>query len=178
MAIDMIEDNELAALSTSRLGNKAFVNDPDSNWSYLTLRSKKYFENERAKDAKAREEIRLKYLVEAIPPNDCDALRIKLQILQNDIQNEIKKNSPARIMNPLRDTETYLKNAIAKADCGRLEEAQIKAEEQAQIEKVLRGATETAPEVGTIGGTKTTQYLIYGVGGVILIIALGVLFKK
>ena len=178
MAIDMIEENELAALDTSRLGRKSFVNDNDGDYAYISLRSKRYFENERQKDAKAAEEIRLKYLVDAIPTNDCGALRRQLQVVQVDIENEVKKGSPARILNPMRDTEAKLKGLIAKADCSRVEEAISKAAEQAQIEQVLRTATETAPTVDAVTGSNTTKYLIYGAGGVLLLVAVAFLFKK
>lgn len=178
MAIDMIENNELAALDTSRLGNKSFVNDRDSDYAYLSLRGRQYFESERQKDAKVREEMRLKYLVDAINPKDCDALVRQLQIVQIDLENLVKQNAAPRFVNPLRDIEAQLKGLITKADCVRQAEKLGKQQEQAQIESVLRQATESGPNVGVIAGSNTTKYLIYGAGGLLLLVAIAFLVKK
>ncbi|MCE5295090.1 MAG: hypothetical protein LLF94_10835 [Chlamydiales bacterium] len=174
----MIENNELAALDTSRLGNKIFVTDRDSEYAYLSLRGKSYFESERQKDAKVRDEMRLKYLVDAINPNDCNALIKQLQVVQIDLENLVKQKAAPRFVNPVRDIEAQLKSLIAKADCVRQAENLSKQQEQAQIQSVLQQATLSGPDAGVIAGSNTTKYLIYGAGGLLLLVAIAFLVKK
>lgn len=177
MAIDMIEDNELGALAKSRIGSKSFVNDPDNEYLYASRRKSAA---DVAADKRAREEINLRYLIDAINPQDCKAITQKLEIVQNDLANETKKQRSSKLFNryvtPIRDVETQLKNMLVKANCAIIEEEKIRKEEKAAIEDVLGRATVDAPMLS--GSSKTTKYIIFGAGGLILVTALVILFNK
>jgi hypothetical protein len=174
MAIDMIENNELAALSSSRLGSKSFIDD--NQYLNLSFRSKKYFAAQRAENARVIEEVRLRYLIDAIPPNDCQKLQEKLQIVENDIENEIKKGGKSNYVNPMRDIQSKLKNLIVKARCSVSEEEQRSASDLLNIQQVLTKASSDAPTVDV--GKSNTKYIIYGAGGLILVVALVLLLKN
>jgi hypothetical protein len=180
MAIDLIEESELSALAPSRLGNKNFVDDSDfSNFSIVSKREKRRRAQESIGGVNAEYSIDPKY------QNDCEYLLTRLEMLQNAIDSEMSKNpskvTMERLINPMKDWETKYKNAIALNKCiDTIKKAQTEAEKKETID-ILTKTTEPPTSFGNTEedkSSKTTTYIIYGVGGLIGLVALFVLFKR
>jgi hypothetical protein len=177
MAIDMIENNELGALSHSRLGNKCFIDD--NNYSNFSITSKK--EKARRK-AESIAQVEATWGIDPSKANDCDYLQSRLKMLSDEIQNQLSKNPSSvtmdRLVNPLKDVETRYKNAITKNKC---------VEKQSQLEsdvarkqtiEAINEASSSAPNLNVATqGSKTTKYLMYGIGGVVVLITLVIVIK-
>jgi hypothetical protein len=76
--------------------------------------------------------------------------------------------------------EVPYKNAITQAKC---EEAKIKAEEEATKKEtldLLTTATATPPSGSETDekSSKTTKYIMYGVGGLVLLLGIIIVIKK
>jgi hypothetical protein len=189
MAIDMIEDSELSALAPSRLGNKCFIDD--SHYSNLlglfgsggSIRGHKYHDRKRA-EAESRN-INSES-VDPVREKDCDYLTQLLAETQNRIQVELGSNpSKARVSNvvgALRQKEANLKNLVAKNKCEdkALSEQSRRAKEEtiAEINKASADSPDLAKasELATQGGG-VSKYLLWGVGGIVGIVTLIIVFK-
>lgn len=190
MAIEMIEESELSALASSRLGNKNFVDD-DEEWSYgngkifgINVRGKKYHDRKRA-EAEARN-INANPTIDPIKESDCEELELKLIEIQNQIQKELGSSpSAARVKNvvgALRTKEAQLKNLVARNKC---EDKRLSAQSQKAKEETLaeinRASGQTpdlaqASKIATQGGT-TSKYLMWGIGGIVGIVTLVIVIK-
>jgi hypothetical protein len=116
--------------------------------------------------------------------SDCSYLTQRLEQLQNTIISESEvyasdKVAQKRILNPLKRMEVQYVNAISQAKC---EEIRKKAEEEATKKEtldLLTSATATPPtSASDEKSSKTTKYIMYGVGGLILVLGVLVVLKK
>lgn len=174
MAIDSIEYNELAALSTSRLGNKSFVDD--SGYSNLFGSQKQKREVGSAQDRQVAAELKLKYLITA--KDDCNSISKKVSAVQNEIEASSKNNLGERYLNPLRVIESELKTKLSDMECAKREKEQ---EEKKNIDILSSITNAPPPTIDDIDGGKSSKmnkYIIYGVGGVILLFGIILLVKK
>jgi hypothetical protein len=210
MGYDMLESNELGALTESRLGTKCFVNDND--FSNFTIgkgkKAKKFgweslivpfaftqalgitnFSTMSNKEKQARADFERKkvedtWKLDQTKISDCSYLTSRLEQLQNTIISESEvyasdKVAQQRILQPLKQIEVQYKNAISQAKC---EEAKLKAEAEASKKEtldLLTSATATPPtSASDEKSSKTTKYILYGVGGLILVLGVLVVLKK
>lgn len=116
--------------------------------------------------------------------SDCSYLTSRLEQLQNTIISESEvyasdKVAQQRILQPLKQIEVQYKNAISQAKC---EEAKLKAESEASKKEtldLLTSATATPPtSASDEKSSKTTKYILYGVGGLILVLGVLVVLKN
>jgi len=195
----MLENSEMGALTSSRLGNKCFVDDNNySNFGLglgaLGLASNKLgitnfsIKTKKQKEQRAkfeREKIENAWKIDPTKVGDCDYLTTRLEQLQNTIASESEvyikdKVAQQRILVPLKRMEVQYKNAIAQAKCV---EKRTKAEAEASKKEtldILSTATATPPpsSASEDKSSKTTKYIMYGVGGLILILGVLVVLKK
>lgn len=177
MAIDMIEHNELGALAHSRLGQKCFIDD--DRYANLSIVSKK--EKARRK-AESIAQVEASWGIDSSKANDCDYLQTRLKSLQDAIQNELSKNPSSvvmdRVINPMKDVETRYKNAITKNKCS---EKQALAENELARKQTIEAINEASSSASDLGvatqGSKTTKYLMYGIGGVVVLVTLVIVIK-
>lgn len=177
MGIDLLENSELSALAPSRLGNKSFVDDNNySNFSIV---------NKGAAKQRARAEIDALWGINDKYKNDCDYLQTQLEKLLAEIDGENKKNLSKelreRFINPREDWAANYKKAIITNECQRKKEQVEKSAEQKKTLDTLTTITNAPPPLIPDGEKKadnTNKYIIYGVGGVILLIAIAILIKK
>lgn len=198
MGINMLEGSEMGALTESRLGNKCFVDEDNysnllglgvlglatnklgiTNFSVLTKKQKE----QRAKFE--REKIENTWKIDPIKVGDCDYLTTRLEQLQNTIASESEvyikdKVAQQRILVPLKRMEVQYLNAISQAKCV---EKRTKAEAEATKKEtldLLTTATATPPPSSASDekSSKTTKYIMYGVGGLILVLGVLVVLKK
>jgi hypothetical protein len=180
MAIDMIENNEMAALSGTRLGMKNFVDDG----SYMNLFGsqirdyvKRYTDDLKKKVSK-----------------DCDKIDASIDIIQADIDANIRRSATEKA-DPLKKTKGVIQEAQtllgeykkAKIDnCAKLEDAKKQADEikfQENLSKITESAVQQAKkDVG--GGTSITQKIQNNkplvIGGFVIILGIVafLMFKK
>jgi hypothetical protein len=200
MGINMLEGSEMGALTESRLGNKCFVDEDNynnflgltigglglvtnklgiTNFSVLTKKQKE----QRAKFE--RDKVENTWKIDPTKVGDCDYLTTRLQQLQNTIASESEvyikdKVAQQRILVPLKRMEVQYLNAISQAKC---EEKRTKAEAEATKKEtldLLTTATATPPSSSASDekSSKTTKYIMYGVGGLILVLGVLVVLKK
>lgn len=196
MAIDMIEDNELAALSESRLGGSGFIDD-ENYGNFLgigvgygllkrTSNEKKQVTEAQIKQQTA--ELQYKYLITS--KDTCDTVQKKLTAIGIEIELNIannlgkkeKKNVLAeRKLATLREIEASLKTKVSDLDCFKKElESEKEKEKKANLD-VFNTLANTPPAIPTDNeGNKsnTSKYIIYGVGGVILLTGIILLLKN
>jgi hypothetical protein len=150
-----------------------------TNTTILTERQKR----QRAEFEK--EKIKGTWKIDPSKIDDCEFLTTKLAQLQNTIVSESEvyakdKVAQERIVTPLKQMEVEYKNAITQAKC---EEKKAKAEEEASKKEtldLLTSATATPPpsDAKEEKSSKTNKYILYGVGGLILILGVAVILKK
>lgn len=210
MGYNMLESNELGALTESRLGNKCFVDD--DNYSYLSIgkgnKARKLtwadaipiigisnllgitnFSTLTSNQKRQRAEnmakgIETTWKIDATKISDCGYLATRLEQLQNTIISESEiyasdKVAQQRILVPLKKMEVQYKNAMSQAKC---EETRARAEAEASKKEtldLLTSATATPPtSASDEKSSKTTKYIMYGVGGLILVLGVLVVLKK
>jgi hypothetical protein len=173
MAIDMIENNELGALSESRMIGFA---DDDDRYAYSTRKSR----------AKERAEGTMKaYAIDPSQATNCDYLQARLTQIQNELQAELKKNPnkwerKAKI-DPRLSSEAIYKTAIANAKC---EEKKAKEEEdkfKKETEQAIQRASESSPpipQVQVAKGSRTTKIVLIGVGLLVVSVVAIKLLKR
>ena len=182
MGIDLIENSEMSALSPSRLGNKCFVDD-DSYANLFGIRGHRYKDIQRAKQVSKGGT----WNIDPAKEKDCNYLQDRLTQLQNTIEGRLgsagkgyKTNSEVRV---LRGYETDYKNRIASLKCVETkEQADKTAEEKKNI--ALINQTANAP-IGSLlpdevlaKKSNTTKYILYGVGGIVLVITTLAILKR
>ena len=177
MGIDMLENSELGALSQSRLGNKCFVDEGFSNFSIVSKKEKR----RRAETASAN--VSADWSIDPKYANDCEYLQLRLTQLQDAIEGELNKNPSKvvvqRTIAPMRDWEVKYKNAITLNKCTETQQAIASEKEKQQTLGILSSVGNNMPtNAQTQKTSATNKYLIYGVGGVVLLIGLAILFKK
>lgn len=179
MGLEMLEGSEMGALTESRLGNKLFIDDGE----YANL-----FGSKKAKrnDARVAAQIASQFAVPKEKETDCVWLNAKLVEAQNKYQAVLQKGMKRRLetreTRPLTDVIATLKTFIENAKCGETQAAKdAEATTQRALEEVNKAATTPLPTdaTGDSGTTSnTTKYIMYGVGGLAVIVLFIAIFKK
>lgn len=184
MAIEMIEQSEMSALAPSRLGDKCFIDDNnEDNFSNFSLRGKKYHDRQRAK-AEAKT-VPSTWAIDPTKENDCEYLQQRMKELQNAIEVQLSSApSQARIENvvgAMKNAEANYKNKIASLKCVEKQQAlelqKQKEETLAEISKASASTPDLTQPIPQASGSKTTKYLMYGIGGIVAIVTLVVVVK-
>lgn len=196
MAIDMLENNELAALAPSRLGMKNFVNDrpvkgrrmptyqPSTDMEqFLGIGAKK--KRNSKVDAKKAQWDKL--------PRDCQSVESSIQIINDDTETLIKQGASQKGI-PLKDTKALisenqryageLKKIMDSSTCSEAAKAQKAAEEQKFQENLValseQSIAKAKGEADTLSQKVSSNKTILLVGGGVA--ALGIvgylIFKK
>jgi hypothetical protein len=181
MGISMLENSEMGAFAPSRMGNKSFVNDSDVDFSNFSIVNKKK-EAQKAKDSLNKE-----YAINPKYANDCNYLQQRLIEINNRIESNMS-NNPSKVLfdrftAPLNEIAQNYKNAIAKNRCVEIAEADKQAAQQKETLDVLASVAATPPPIipqdeASQKASAMNKYIIYGVGGVILLIGIVILIKK
>lgn len=190
MGLEMLEGSEMGALTESRLGNKLFIDDGEyANFlipllgGVAILKGKKTAQKN---DAKVAAQIVSQYAVPKEKESDCVWLNAKLVEAQNRyqavLQKGLKRRLETRETRPLIDVIATLKTFIENAKCGETQAAKdAEALTQRTIQEVNKAATTPLPAdvTGDAGTTSnTTKYIMYGVGGLAVIVLFIAIFKK
>jgi len=183
MGLEMIEQSEMSALSPSRLGDKCFINDNnDNNFSNFTLRSHKYFDKKRSQNDASN--VPNQWVIDATKENDCDYLQDRLIAIQNAIEVELSSApSKARIQNvvgALKNAEANYKNKISTLKCVQKQQASDLQKQKEDTLAEINKASASSPDLTQApisGGNKTTKYLMYGIGGVVVLVTLVIVIK-
>jgi seryl-tRNA synthetase len=179
MGIDMLEDGDYAALSQSRCGN-SFIDD----YQYENFDSRK----ERNRKTETERDVvdRIWRIDEAFKDN-CSYLNMRLTNLSNEINSLRQQNRGQdfanRTLNPMIEWEAKYKSEINRLKCEDNELEEKKKEEEKKIVKTFRDVTNTPPpmlppEIEDEKSSNTNKYIIYGVGGLFLVIILVAIIKK
>ena len=177
----MIEDSDLSAHSNTRLsGGKCFVND-DADYSNFSIVNKK------KRSAQALTAITQQYDLAAIYKGGCKGMEDALARVQAEIEADLAKNYSkdlyARFVAPKKDIEAKIKTMIAESDCLAKKQEAERAYEQKQTIDVLASVANTPPPVipedaADDKASSMNKYIVYGVGGVIVLVAVMLLLKK
>ena len=172
MAIDMVEYNELSALAPSRLGFKNFADDME----YANL-----FGSRKKKIARRSESTRSGWTIDPTKENDCEYLQSRMFELQATIQNELSKKTrnidKKTVLYPLQDMEVKYKVAIKKAKCEEMaSQSELEKSKQEALSAITQASTVSDTEGG--GTNKTTKYILYGVGGLIVVVGLLMVLRR
>jgi hypothetical protein len=181
MGINMLEDNELGALASSRLGNKTFIDD--DGYANLSFRGKKYHEGKR-NDAD-RDNVNRDWQLDSIKSSDCEYLKQKQNEWDNIITSELSKNPSAdrvkKVIGAMNDKVANVKTLIFKNKC---DEKKAKAEKDAEEKKNVEILSQISKDMPVIPqdipvkGSNTTKYVIIGVGVLVLGIVAMIILKK
>lgn len=178
----MLEGTEMGALSESRLGNKCFIDDNE----YANLfGSRKAKRNEAKRTAELNEQFR----IPADKEKDCAWLNGKLVEANNQLQAAYEKGLQKRLekreTRPIIDAIARIKTFLTNAKC---EETQLAKEAEATTQRALEEvnkASLTLPpdqlagaETGAPTTSNTTKYILYGVGGLVLVGVLIAIIKR
>ena len=190
MAIDMIENNELAALAPSRLGLKEFADD---QWVYKNYTGDDDFYNlfgsRKAKISKYEGWARDKF---ANLPTDCENIQKSIDIINNELQLLLKQKQDLNVKTQIKETNIILadfKKQQIQQDCEKklleAKTAKEKAETLSTLTQLsdvsvgkaqqeLAGLQAGASPEEAAAQANMKKYLIYGgIGlGAVLLIAL------
>ena len=190
MAIDMIENNELGALASSRLGMKQFADEQYKNYTgdedFYNL-----FGSRAKKKENYKEEVRQKY---AKLPTDCANIQKSIDIISADVEVLLKQKQNLRQKQMLVETNYILgefKKKQIQQDCQAvLEKTKTEAERAATLDtlaqlgdvSVQKAQAELAGlkagEDGQTAGLDTKKLLIYGGIGVAALIGITLILRK
>jgi hypothetical protein len=183
MAIEMIEQSEMSALAPSRLGDKCFIDDNnEDNFSNFSLRGKKYHDKKRTKAEGGS--VASTWAIDPTYENDCSYLQDRLTQLQNEIEVQLSsapsKSRVQNVVGALKSDESNFINKISSLKCvekqSSLELQKQKEDTLAEINKASASTpdlTQPLPQ----SGSKTTKYLMYGIGGIVAIVTLVIVIK-
>lgn len=178
MGIDLIEQSDMGALASSRMGNKCFVDDTNYN-EFLGIRGRKYSDKKRATTQGSS--IAPRYELDPSKKYDCEYLQNQLTDIQNNIEAELGSNPSkerlTRVVGAYRTQEAKYKTLIANNKCADVQASAENKKAQQEIIGAINQASADTPQGG--GGTSTTtKYLYWGIGGVVAITLLVVVIKK
>lgn len=178
MAIDSIENNEMAALAPSRLGLRQFVTDGSKGMPKMlnftgTDDFVNLFGSRVAKKANYRQEVRNKY---GAIPTDCQAIKDKIDLIQSDYETLVKRSAgrvTLEIREKMDETTKVLgehRSALIKNGCQK-QEAQLQTEAaQAKASQTLEtlsklGESQVSAAKADLLGTATGSEAQAGAGG-------------
>lgn len=182
MAIDMIENNELGALSQSRMSG--FADDRYSNLLGLN------FDIAGIKSAKRKTQetsasVSKSWAIDPTREKDCNYLLQKLTEVQNQLTYELSKNpnkkARQRYVNPLLDAEKNLKNASLRNNCEQKKAQEEEDKFKRETEDAIKRASESSPEIPKVQvakGSRITKIVLIGVGLLVVGVVAVKLFKK
>lgn len=194
MAIDMIENNELGALSKSRLGDYHFDNQ---DWVYKNYTGDEEFFNlfgsRKKKVAKINSAVNTKY---ANLPTDCESIQQSIDIINTDIALLLKGKPDLNQKKSLAKTNQILaefKKAKISQNCEKLlSEAQTtKSREDTlatltqlsdisvgKAQSELQGLSGQDAAKGAASGLDNKKLLLYGGIGVGVLLVVVLLMRK
>lgn len=180
MAIDMIENNEMSALASSRLGMQNFADDGGKYMNLFGSQIRDYAE-------RATETLKKRL------SQDCDKIDQSIAIIQAEIDANIKRSATERA-DSLKKTKKAIQMAqtllgeyqkVKITNCAKIEDAKKVAEEakfQETLTKITEGAVQKAKQ--DVGGTtleekiKNNKPLVIGGFIIILGVVAFMMFKK
>ena len=174
MAIDMIEHNDLGALSQSRLGSANFINEISDD-SYANL-----FGSRKRKKSKFREDVRNLYKG---MKTDCDSLMTNIDIISADLETLVKRSaskSTLEIKEKLDETQIILgemKSALAKQQCTI---KQSQAERQKSASENIKTLTDLSDitvgkamaDLGQNNPSTSNNMIYWYIGGGVVVVAI------
>jgi hypothetical protein len=174
MAIDMIEHNELGALSHSRLGSANFINEISDD-SYANL-----FGSRKRKKSKFREDVRNLY---KDMKTDCDSLLTNIDTISADLETLVKRSaskSTLEIKEKLDETQIILgemKSLQAKQQCTI---KQSQAERQRSASENLKTLTDLSDttvgkamaDLGQTNSGKDNNMIYWYLGGGVVVLGI------
>jgi hypothetical protein len=181
MGIDLIEQSEMTALSPNRFSSgKNFIDENSYSNANGKFRSKAWNRYIRETQAKINERFR----VDPKLKDNCEYLKLRLSEVQNELesvlsQNPNNQNKEAKVK-PLRENETNYKNLLLRNQCAEIREQKEKEETKKETLETLSAVASTPPPMlpQDEKSSNTTKYIIYGVGGIIVLVGIVLLFKK
>jgi len=190
MAIDMIENNELGALASSRLGMKQFADEQYKNYTgdqeFYNL-----FGSRRQRIEGYKEEVRGKY---ADLPTDCANIQKSIDIITADVEVLLKQKQNLKQRQSLAEANYILgefKKKQIQQDCQAiLSKAKTEAERASTLDtltklgdvSVQKAQAELAGlkvgEDGQTAGLDTKKLLLYGGIGVAVLIGITLILRR
>lgn len=176
MAIDMIEHNELGALSHSRLGSANFINEVHGDGSYANL-----FGSRNRKKSAYREDVQNLYKGMA---TDCDSLQINIDTISADLEALVKRSagkSSLELKEKIDETQTILgsmKSLQAKQQCTT---KSIQAEREKTATDNIKTLTQLSDitvdkakaDLGQSSDTTNSNTMLYWyIGGGVVVVAI------
>ena len=189
MAIDSIENNELAALASSRLGMGQFIDEPYRSYTgdqeFYNL-----FGSRQKKKSAIREAVRAKYVN---LPTDCERIQQSIDLISTDAQTLLKQKSNLNQREALDETNIILgeyKKRQIEQNCEVLLSQKKSEIQQRDLLAQLGGIGDVSVQKaqqelaglkteGVSGtGIKTQNILIYGGIGIAVLIGLVLIVRK
>jgi ABC-type sugar transport system ATPase subunit len=161
---------------------RGFVED-DEQFSNLSIVSKK---EKNIRTEGARERVDVTWRIDPAFQNNCTYLNMRLKQLQASIKSELDKNpsqtTVERFINPMRDYEAQYKRLLERNNCSDLQSKREQLEAEKRTEEAIRRAASDIPDFALTDvedkGSNINKYLIFGVGGLILVVTAAILLKK
>jgi hypothetical protein len=167
MGIDYHDDSQFSG----------FVNE---NITYSNITGKE--KDIRAEGDRAR--VDAQWRIDPNFENNCTYLNMRLQQLGDAIKTELDKNPSKvvveRIINPMKEYEARYKSLIARNNCVDTKLSQERDAEQRRAMEQIYKASQVTPdliETSTQGGNMN-KYLIFGVGGLLLLVVGVAILKR
>lgn len=187
MAIEMIENNELAALAPSRLGLNEFQDD---NWVYRNYTGDSEFFNlfgsRKAKVERYTQTAKSK--LENLP-TDCESIQKSIDLINNELQGLLKQKKTLSVKTQVDAANKILSQYKAlqiSQDCEKKAAEQQSQAQQEQTLSTLSKLSETS--VGKAqeelkglqgaGGTDTSKMLLYGGLGLAALIGIILIARR
>lgn len=133
--------------------------------------------------AQAFQQVQSDWGIDPKKVDDCDYLQLRLQQLSNQIQSELSKMPSKitrdRVINPMVSLMSAYKNNIARNKCVEKQQAsEFKAQKEEALAEINKASASTPDLTKPIASpNKTTKYLTYGIGGVVVLLTLVIVMK-
>jgi len=190
MAIDMIENNELGALASSRLGMKQFADEQYKNYTgdqeFYNL-----FGSRTRRKEKYRSAVQGKFVD---LPTDCDNIQKSIDIVSADIEVLMKQKQNLKQRESLNEANFILgelKKKQIEQDCQNLlAKKKVEAERAATLDTLTKlgdvSVGKAQSELAGLktedgkdaGGLDTKKLLIYGGVGVAVLIGIALILRR
>ena len=182
MAIDLLEDSEYAALSENRVGNDFVNGNENENYMYFSIVSRKEKERRAESDRDAVDRL---WRIDDAFKDSCTYLQLRLRQLENAINSEMSKGASQvrmdRTVKPMIDWKTRYQNEIARLKCVEEEQRISKEDEEKKNLKLVTKVASAPPpmlDLPTEKGSDTNKYILYGVGGLVVVIVMVALLRR
>jgi len=189
MAIEMIENNELAALAPSRLGLNEFADD---NWAYRNYTGSDEFFNlfgsRKAKKEKYTQQVQQKF---GALSTDCENIQTSIDLVNNELRTLLKQKQNLEVKTKVKNLNNRLGELKALQISQKCEKQLAEQQRQAQQEQVLTTLTKLSDvsvgkasdelkglQGGESAGTDTNKLLLYGGIGVAALVVIILIAKR